>query len=93
MPFCYCLLFQAIASILEEWKCRDNVVAMVTDNAQTMIKAAELLKLRHIPCFAHTLNLVIKHTLSDPECDALKVLIDKCKAIVSYFKHSYGTIR
>ncbi|XP_049877248.1 E3 SUMO-protein ligase ZBED1-like [Pectinophora gossypiella] len=81
-------LASVIASILEDWQCRSKVVAMVTDNAQTMVKAAEILKLKHVPCFAHSLNLVIKHVLLEPECAALKELIDKCKAIVTYFKHS-----
>ena len=36
---------------------------MVMDNAANMKKAPELLQIRHIPCFAHSLNLVIKNAV------------------------------
>lgn len=51
-----------------------------------MIKVAEILKIRHVPCFAHNLNLIIKNALQD--CETLKTVVDKCKAIVSHFRHS-----
>ncbi|XP_037294153.1 zinc finger BED domain-containing protein 4-like [Manduca sexta] len=71
--------------VLQEWRCRNKVVALVTDNAATMIKVADILKIRHVPCFAHSLNLVIKEVLAEP---GLKQLIEKCSMIVSHFKHS-----
>lgn len=60
-------------------------MAIVTDNAAVMLKVAEIVKLRHLPCFAHTLNLVYKDTCNQLE---FKELMDKCKQIVRYFKHS-----
>ncbi|RVE44917.1 hypothetical protein evm_010464 [Chilo suppressalis] len=75
-----------ISSILEEWNCRNKVVAIVADNAPVMIKVAENLKIGHVPCFAHNLNLIIKDALQNVE--ELKALLDKCKAIVTYFRHS-----
>jgi len=36
---------------------------MVTDNASNMILSAQLLHLRHVPCFAHNLNLIVKKAL------------------------------
>ncbi|XP_075985191.1 zinc finger BED domain-containing protein 4-like [Anticarsia gemmatalis] len=50
-----------------------------------MIKVAQILKIRHMPCFAHSLNLVIKDVLTEPN---VKELIDKCSSIVSHFKRS-----
>ncbi|CAG5023650.1 unnamed protein product [Parnassius apollo] len=50
-----------IASMLDatlsKWDIRSKCEAITTDNAQTMINTAAKLHIRHIPCFAHTLNL------------------------------------
>jgi len=59
-----------LSAVFEEWGITDKVKCIVTDNAAAMIKAAQLLKIRHLPCFAHTLNLVIKNAV-------------KCKAVSS----------
>lgn len=40
---------------------------------------------KHIPCFAHTLNLVAQHILGIPE---LQLVITKVKNIVTFFKQS-----
>ncbi|CAH2090111.1 unnamed protein product [Euphydryas editha] len=78
-------LSSVIAAVLDQWKLREKVTAIVTDNAAVMLKVAEIIKLRHLPCFAHTLNLVYKDACNQP---GLKEIIDKCKQIVRYFKHS-----
>lgn len=50
-----------------------------------MIKACQILKIRHLPCFAHTLNLVVQDSLKLKEVDCV---IKKCKSLVTYFKSS-----
>jgi len=50
-----------------------------------MIKACEILKNRHTPCFAHTLNLVLEDALSHKD---IQTVVKKCKDIVTYFKCS-----
>jgi hypothetical protein len=37
-----------------------KVTAMVTDSAANMRATAKLLGWPHVPCFAHTLNLVVQ---------------------------------
>ncbi|CAG5055771.1 unnamed protein product [Parnassius apollo] len=58
-----------IASMLDatlsKWDIRSKCEAITTDNAQTMINAAAKLHIRHIPCFAHTLNLTMSTLASD----------------------------
>ena len=48
--------FQKIA---EEWGISREVVAMVTDNAANVVAAVRHTAWANVPCFAHTLNLVI----------------------------------
>jgi hypothetical protein len=49
-------------TVLHEWKITDRkVIAVVTDNGSNMVKAIrDFTPFRHIPCFVHTFNLVIK---------------------------------
>lgn len=62
-----------------------KVVAIVTDNGANVVKAIEMLKVRRISCFAHTLNLVVSHAL---ECEVIKPVITHAKSIVNVFRTS-----
>ncbi|XP_049292989.1 zinc finger BED domain-containing protein 4-like isoform X2 [Anopheles funestus] len=59
-----------------------NVAGIVTDNRPHTMSAVRNLNLKHLPCFAHTLNsIVIKcitHTIGD--------VIEKIKQIIACFK-------
>ncbi|XP_022823347.1 zinc finger BED domain-containing protein 1-like [Spodoptera litura] len=71
-----------------EWNIdNDKVSAVVTDNAANMVKAVDLaFGKKHIPCFAHTLNLVAQNAIQ--QCADLRNLITKLKEIVTWFKQS-----
>ena len=72
--------------IAEEWKVSEKVVALVTDNAANAMATARITRWKHIPCFAHTLNLIVKGALeADPSLVTLK---KKCKDIITFFHHS-----
>ena len=74
--------------IANDWLIADKVVALVTDNASNMVAAARLTEWKHIPCFAHTLNLIVQAALSaDPVMAGLKKN-NKCKSIVTFFHQS-----
>ncbi|KAK9708925.1 hypothetical protein QE152_g26922 [Popillia japonica] len=78
-----------VGKLLEIWEIDPNdVVAVVTDNAANMVKAIhdKFGKNRHIPCFAHTLNLVCESSLTNAE--GLNIIIDKVRSIVVWFKRS-----
>jgi len=77
-----------ISEILDEWHIQINsVVAVITDNASNIKKAIRdtFGRKRHIPCFAHTLNLVIQDAIATPE---FQTIVKKVKNIVTYFKRS-----
>ena len=61
---------------------------MVSDNAANITKAITNYfgKEKHIPCFAHTLNLVAQNAMDN--FHELSFLITKVKEIVKFFKHS-----
>ena len=72
--------------IANEWRISEKVVALVTDNTSNAVAAARLTGWKHIPCYAHTLNLIVKGALeADSKLAALK---KKCKDIVTFFHHS-----
>ena len=53
---------------------------------QNMVSVASLTGWKHIPCFAHTLNILVKAALSaDPVMGVLK---EKFKSIVTFFHKS-----
>lgn len=76
-----------ISAILTEWDLDGKIVTIVSDNGAN-IKNAITVHLRkyHHPCVAHTLNLISKEALN--ENPDLKIIITKCKNLVTYFKHS-----
>uniref|UniRef100_A0AAG5DQS5 HAT C-terminal dimerisation domain-containing protein n=2 Tax=Anopheles atroparvus TaxID=41427 RepID=A0AAG5DQS5_ANOAO len=73
-----------IQNIMEEYDIKNKVVAVVTDNATNMKAAINILKLTHIPCFAHSLNIIVQTSLKT----SIKRIIDEVKSIVQHFKKS-----
>ncbi|XP_042216861.1 zinc finger BED domain-containing protein 4-like [Homarus americanus] len=64
----------------------NKVCSVVTDNAANITSAVNnIMKLRHLPCFAHTLNLVARDSIENTE--EVKHLQEKVKQIVTYFHH------
>ncbi|XP_017476853.1 PREDICTED: zinc finger BED domain-containing protein 1-like [Rhagoletis zephyria] len=76
---------QSLRECLNKWNILEKVNYVVTDNAASMLKACELLEKKNLPCFAHSINLVVQDALST---EKVKVILTKCKRIVAYFKSS-----
>lgn len=78
-----------LSTICKDWNillCK--IHAVITNNAANIVKAVETVfgKKKHVACFSHSINLIpAKMCKKLPD---LKLLIDKIKSIVSYFKHS-----
>lgn len=75
----------SISLMLAKWGLLSKVVTVTTDNDSTMKKACDILEFKHLPCLAHTINLLAQDIL---KLAAVNVIISKCKRIVTYFKQS-----
>jgi hypothetical protein len=72
--------------VVEKWNIREKIICAVTDNAANMIAAVTTTGWRHLPCFAHSLNLVVHNSInSDKELCAVQT---KCKNVISHFHRS-----
>ena len=77
--------------MISEWELETKLVAIVTDNAANVTAAIRQLQqsdngfrnVKHLPCFAHTLNLVVQQAVQ-----AINELKTKVKTIVGYFHQS-----
>lgn len=76
-----------LKEILAEWEITtEKVVNIVTDNGANIVAAAEIaLPKKHLPCFAHTLNLVTTAAVTHPE---IVEPIKKVRNIVKFIKNS-----
>lgn len=82
-------LGECISLVCEEWNISPTkVTAIVTDNGANIVKAVVDIfgKNKHLPCFAHTLDLVASKITDNVE--PIKIIIEKVRAIVTYFKQS-----
>ena len=72
--------------VAEEWGVSRKVVAMVTDNATNIVAAVRHTGWTHVPCFAHTLNLVVSEAIKAET--KIHQLRKSCRDIVSFFHFS-----
>lgn len=83
-------LCELITECLREWSIYEKTTAIVTDNAANMKAAVALMPeaIKHYPCFAHSLNLVLKNSIQNCSSRVVKEVIAKAKALVTFFHHS-----
>ncbi|GFR79591.1 zinc finger BED domain-containing protein 1 [Elysia marginata] len=76
-----------ISEVLMEFGIKDKLYAATTDNASSMVSLVKNhLKVLHVRCFAHTLNLIVKDSIK--ACAELNLLIEAVKKVVNYFHKS-----
>lgn len=76
-------IYEQIVDIASEWGILTKIVAAVTDNAYNITGAIKLTTWAHVPCFAHSLNLIVQEGLKE-----IKHIRTKVKACVEYFHRS-----
>lgn len=67
-----------------DWGIWDKVKYVTTDNAAYMLSAVGLMRKQHIPCMAHTLNLIVQSSLKHIESTRSKI-----KSVVEFFRRSH----
>lgn len=72
-----------LLNTLQEWNISEKVHTAVTDNARNITAAIKLTGWTHLPCLAHTLNLVVQDGIK-----LIQPIHKKVKRIVEYFHHS-----
>ncbi len=75
-----------INKILNDYEVKDKVIAAVTDNASNITKAIKDGRLQHLPCLAHTLNLVVTQAIES--ATGLQDVKDRVSRLVSLSKRS-----
>ncbi len=78
---------EELTHVCSKWEIIDKVYCVVTDNAANMSSAIKnIMNLRHLPCFVHTLNLVVQDSVKNVR--EMQITKDKVKQIVVFFHHS-----
>ncbi|XP_049425257.1 E3 SUMO-protein ligase ZBED1-like [Epinephelus fuscoguttatus] len=77
---------ELLTKITDEWSISCKIHAVVTDNGANMVSAVRKTCWKHIPCFSHTLNLIVKDSIKADT--SLESILEKCGAIVRFFHHS-----
>ena len=80
---------KSLDEILSFWEIdKSKITACVTDNGANVKKAVTdwIGSSKHLPCFAHTLNLVVKDAIEDS--GNFKEILTKVRTIIQYFKQS-----
>ncbi|XP_047518057.1 E3 SUMO-protein ligase ZBED1-like [Pieris napi] len=72
-----------IMRMCEDWNITNKIVAVTTDNANNIKAAVKLLKWKQIPCFAHTLNIIVQLALKEIKPTQMKI-----KSLVEHFRRS-----
>jgi hypothetical protein len=60
-------LAQELKRVTREWPTGPKVLAVVSGNAGNIVVAVRLTEWKHVPCFAHNLNLILEYCLQGSE--------------------------
>jgi hypothetical protein len=84
-------LAENMRNVLNDWSLNvANVTCCTTDNAANVVNSITYLKVCHLPCFGHTVNIGVNHALDRPD---VKEVITKVHAIQRLFSHSWSLQR
>ena len=72
--------------VITQWNIESKIICIVTDNASNMVAAINKTPWQHLPCFAHSLNLVVQGSITRNK--ELNTTQQRCKDIVSHFHRS-----
>lgn len=76
-------LLSFLNNTVQEWTLGNKITAVVSDNAPNIVGAVKYCNFRHVPCFAHSVKLIIQKGLKN-----IFHIQKKVKLIVEHFKRS-----
>lgn len=76
---------EVIAEVMEKWDITAKTIMICTDSASNMINSVKILKINHLPCSAHLLQLSINKAIAASGLDKPLAISRK---IVGHFRHS-----
>ncbi|XP_060665330.1 E3 SUMO-protein ligase ZBED1-like [Drosophila nasuta] len=77
---------ETLKGVSEQFNVLDKTVCIVTDNASAMLKACDILKIRNLPCFAHSLNLVVQDALKMHSICAWKTYLKNVRPLSNFLR-------
>ena len=81
-------IFTLLQGVLSDYNiAKHKVHIIVSDNATNITKGIHIAGCQSLPCFLHTLQLVIKDSLHEQRI--ISDAIAQCTSIVSHFSHSF----
>jgi hypothetical protein len=80
-------LMEELEKCIDEWNLASKMVTVTTDNAKNIVKAVKTAPnvTLHIPCFAHTVNLMTQSGIS---LKSLNDLLSSIRKVVTFFHKS-----
>ncbi|XP_063240561.1 zinc finger BED domain-containing protein 4-like [Bacillus rossius redtenbacheri] len=75
-----------ILELCESWNIEDRIFVIVRDNARNITAALNSSTYQHLPCLAHTLQLVIHDAVL--KSASLSNIFSVCRWVVGHYKHS-----
>lgn len=76
-----------LTNIFSEWGLNvQKLTSITTDNGSNILKAVDILKIPHISCFGHNINIGIKRVLQLPQ---LKRAVARLKSLQNTIAHSW----
>ena len=76
----------ALLTITDDWGITTKISCAITDNANNIVAAIRGTGWQHLPCFAHTINLIVTNSI--PEVPEVEQIIQSAKNIISFFHQS-----
>ena len=87
-------LSEQMTETFQNWCISSKIKHITTDNAPNMKAMADSIPtVKHFPCFAHSLNLVVKNSLNNCSDEKIMLAIQKAKDLVTFFHQSSKATR
>lgn len=86
------LIAQNLCQAITNWEIETKLKVIITDNARNIVNATKSIpNIEHIPCMAHSLQLVLQDAVF--EVKDIKDMVTIARKIVGHFSHSTKAVK